>query len=320
MIIIQTLIRKNLYYSTYKSNFYFIKKVKDLNKKCNKPMKHIYILLIPIFFFILSCNENEAETEKTVIAKVYDNYLYLEDFKELAIEGMTAKDSAVIVKNKIDLWVKKQLMLNKAELNLSEKQKDVEKNVADYRASLLIYRYKQEFIKEKLDTNVTDNQVETYYKNNVNSFVMNGEAVKALFIKIPKNSNNIYEFKKVFFSKEEAPKDLLIYCKENIKSYSNFNNDWVFFFEISNMLPLKIAKPEIILKANDYIQTQDDDYYYFIKIYEYRLKGQKKPLKFVKEQIKSVILNKRKIEIVEELENTIYNNAVDNKNVKITAK
>lgn len=281
-------------------------------------MKYIYILLFIPLFFVSACDKKNPQSDKTVIATVFDKYLYLEDLRELSIEGMSAKDSSVIVKNKIDLWVKKQLMLNKAEIYLSDEQKDVEKNVEDYRASLLIYRYKQEFIKQKLDTNVSDEQVEKYYKENLNSFIMNGEAAKAILIKLPKGTENIFNFKKVFFAKTaNSQQELINYCKKNAIPYNNFDGEWVLFFEISNMLPVKIGKPEIVLKANDFLQVEDENFFYYVKFNEYRLKGEEKPLKFVKDQIRSVILNKRKVEIIDELENTIYSNAIESENVKI---
>jgi len=287
-------------------------------------MKNILQISKLLIFFslllIFSCGKNE-HGGKTVLAKVYDKYLYLEDIKELENQNMTPNDSAVMVRNIIDLWVKKQLMLNKADLYLSDEQKDVEENVEDYRASLLIYRYKQEFLKQKLDTVVTDAQVEKYYKENQESFMSNGESVIALLVKLPKNSNKINEFRNLFFSKSEKSKEnLLSFCKVNSLAFNNFSDDWVYFSEISNLLPIKISKPDDILKTTNIIQTEDNEFQYFVKIYKYRLKGEVSPLVFVEEQIKSVILNKRKIEIIEELESTIFQNALDNANVEIISK
>ena len=54
--------------------------------------------------------------------------------------------SISIIKNKIDLWVRKQTILKRAELNLTDEQKDIDDIVEDYRASLLIELFAEIFL------------------------------------------------------------------------------------------------------------------------------------------------------------------------------
>ena len=281
-------------------------------------MKNNLYLLVFTLFIVGSCNNFGNDEEKKALATVFDKSIYVEDLDDLIPEDTSPEDSLVLVKNKIDLWVKKQLMLHKAEMNLSEEQKDIEKKVEDYRASLLIYKYKQEFIKQKLDTVVTDSDVEEYLNMNTENFKLNKTAVKAVFILLPKSFDNFSVFKKLFYSSEEADYDKLIeLSKVNAEKYDNFNDKWIVFSDISNMLPSPITKPENFLKTTNTVHLQDKNYHYLVKINDYIMKGNVKPIQFVEDQIRSILLNKRKIALIKELEQNIYNNAIEHNNIKI---
>jgi len=278
------------------------------------------IKLISFFsalFLITACSSEEEMEGKIPLAKVFDKTLYIDDLEAVITENTTPEDSISIVKSSIDLWIKKQLLLNKAEINLPDVQKDIERNVEDYRASLLIYRYKQEIIKQKLDTNIADKQIEEYYNSNTKSFKINREAVIAEFVKLPKSIESKAEPKQLLTSnKEEDISKLKVYCNENEGIYDDFSGGWIMFSEISNLLPSKITNPENLLKSAKVFQFQDEDYFYFIKIHDFRLRGQIRPLVFVKEQIGSVLLNKRKKRLIEELERNIFDNAENHNNIK----
>ena len=71
------------------------------------------------------------------------------------------------------------------------------------------------------------------------------------------------------------------------------------------------------LKENDYIESEDKDYLYFIKILEYKISDQISPLQFVKDEIENIIINKRKLKLSNQLEEKIYNQAKKNNDFKI---
>ena len=100
----------------------------------------------------------------------------------------------------IDKWIRKQLLLEKAELNLTPSQKDVEIQLNDYRSSLLIYKYEQEWIKQNLDTVVAENEIREYYKLYSGNFILDENILKALYVKIPVFSPNIDKVKKWYKS------------------------------------------------------------------------------------------------------------------------
>ncbi len=63
--------------------------------------------------------------------------------------GITGADSIAMVRDFKERWIRNQLLLNKAELNLTDEEKNVEQQIENYRSSLLIYAYEQSYIRQQ---------------------------------------------------------------------------------------------------------------------------------------------------------------------------
>jgi hypothetical protein len=78
-----------------------------------------------VFILILfcSCSYFKADENPEVIARVKDNYLYKDEIKELIPSGTSKKDSVEIVRNFINRWAEQKLLIDAAEINLSDEKK-----------------------------------------------------------------------------------------------------------------------------------------------------------------------------------------------------
>ncbi len=268
-------------------------------------------------WFQVSCSGNSPHENKTPVARVYEQYLYFEDLSEFP-EGLSKEDSLILLNNKIELWTKKQLMLNKAEQNLSDEDKDISQIVEDYKASLLIDKYKREFLREKLDTTITDYEISTYYNQYSESFVSGRAIVKAHLLKIPVESDNYPKFKQLFSSnKSEDSTAIGQFIRRYAVLSNDYNSKWISFSELASMLPTTISNIDAELKTTSLIQQQDKDFYYLIRIDDYILRGDIKPLELVQEDITMLLINKKKTELINTLEINIYQNAVESGNIEI---
>lgn len=273
----------------------------------------IHLLIIAVLFIASGCNKKDTSTSsKEPIAKIHEKNLYLSDVEEVIPDGKSKEDSTMIAQNYIRNWIKKQLLLKKAENNLSKENKDIEKQIEEYRASLLIYRYQQQLIDQKLDTSVSREEIQEYYENNTSNFTLDKNLVKVLYIELPQNSPNISNVKTwISGDSEDNISKLKDYCYQYAKKYDDFDNNWIDFQELLNKIPLKINNPQRYLKYNDTMEEKDSLFHYFVKINEYKLKGSPAPVTYVEDKIKSVILNKRKHRLLEKLEKDLYNEALN---------
>ena len=270
----------------------------------------IYLTLISVFF--LGCKEEKDTSNKKPIAKIHEKNLYLSDVEDIIPDNKSEEDSTMIAESYIRNWIKKQLLLKKAENNLSEKNKDIQKQIEEYRSSLLIYRYQQQLIKQKLDTTVSEEEIQKYYDNHTSNFTLDRNLIKVLYVELPQNSPNISSVKSWMKSEnEEDISKLKDYCYQYAKKYDDFDNEWIEFERLITKIPIEINNPQRFLKYNKNLEEKDSLLHYFVKINDYKLKGTSAPVSYVKDKIKSVILNKRKHKLLEKLEKDLYNEALN---------
>lgn len=273
---------------------------------------HKLQVLIFIVVGLSACSTLENRSKEQTLARVYDKSLYLSDIQDIFPENVSNSDSAIILQNFVDKWVRKQLILQKAELNLTEVQKDVTLQLDEYRSSLLIYKYEQNLLAQKLDTIITREEVQAYYDENPSNFSLDKHIVKCLYIKLPIDAPNLYRIRQLYRSeREEDFRELESYCYQYAIKYDYFNEDWVTFESITRELPNEVRSPERYLRYNRYIEQQDSTNRYLVNIREYQLAGMVAPLPYVETRIRTIILNKRKVQFVNDLENNIYMDALN---------
>lgn len=280
-------------------------------------MKNIFYFL-SLFILLWGCGKDKEEEKEKPLAKVFDKYLYLEDIKGIIPEGTSSADSAAKITSYINNWVKRELLVKKAELNLADKDDAIKKMIDEYRADLLIHRYLNELIQQKLDTTITNEQIEAFYQKESAQFLLNFNVVKVLFVKISSDVKDLYKVRNLYRSSKEDDLDKLEkFCRENAATYDNFSNDWIAFSDILEYLPEKLENQKDFLKMNQSIETKDSLHNYYVHIKNYKLIGDISPIKFVKSNLKTIILNQRKSNLVAELEKDMFQNALNNGNVEI---
>ncbi|NOR74897.1 MAG: hypothetical protein GQ525_07040 [Draconibacterium sp.] len=269
-----------------------------------------YYIIIVAGIFIASCSSNN-NSGKIIVAKVGEKILYESDLFGITTTEMGKKDSSIIANDYIEKWVKQELLIQKANDNLTTTQKNVTRELNEYRNSLIIYKYKNELIKQRMDTTVTETQIENFYNSNLNTFKLNKNIVKAIFIKIPSDVANPSLLKTLIAdTSNEGLNELKEYCLQYAKGFDIFMDNWVNFETVKNNIPQEIDDVELFLSRNNLIELNDSNYYYLVKIQDYKLKNDLAPLNFVGNNIKKLILNKRKIEFLKEVEYNIYTEGI----------
>jgi hypothetical protein len=281
-------------------------------------------LLLPILvsgILFNACKSNSQNNGEDPLAKVGTNYLYPSELPSALTSNIKPIDSAQFQKKFVDNWVKKQLLLEQAEQNLSESDKDVSKQLEEYRSSLLIYKYQQMLLKQKLDTVITRDQVEKYYSGHNSGFVLNKPALRGIFIQLPRPSPDIDRVRSWCRSEDpEIQKSLENLCSQNARKYEFFINKWTSFETIQKYFPVKSGIGDWILRAYKVYETQDTSFTYLLSIRDYRLAGTPTPVDIVEDNIRSIILNKRKIDLLNQIENDIFNSAVSTSQVELFNK
>lgn len=281
-------------------------------------MNKIFLITL-IIIFLAGCNNNKNSVKRISVAGVGKEMLFYDEIPEIIHDGINEADSIAQVQNYINKWAKRELLIQKAEQNLSTEFKDeIDRQLEETRANLLIYQYQRQMMLEKLDTVITESELENYYVSNERSFVLGTNIVKALFIKLPVETPELYKIRNLARSNNQ--KDLLqleSYCYQFAEKYDDFNEEWVTMNRLSVELQEDIDNEENFLKRNSFFETSDSVSIYLVSIRDYRLRGAIAPYEYVKNDIKRIILNSRRFDFIQALENGLYNEALKENNFKI---
>lgn len=252
------------------------------------------------------------------VAKVGKHVLTMDDLKRNVPDYLDATDSALWADDYINKWVQRELLLMKAEEHLKDEMKDVTRELEEYRNSLIVYRYKNELMKQKMDTTVNEADVQKYLDENRENFILNHNIVKAIYIKVPLEFSNPDDIKDWCTSKDQAKLARLNeYCLSYAKAYDRFNDQWVMADLVLKNFPKEITDQQSFLSGNRFAETKDRNFYYFLAILDYKLAGQVSPNEYVYNDIRNLILNKEKIQFLQQIEKDIYQEGIESKKVKL---
>jgi len=280
----------------------------------NKLVKILFLI-----FIILGC-QNKKNEIRIPVAEVNKKILYYHQIPQMITRGLRGTDSIAAVQNYINKWAKHELLLMRAEANLSQNAKDeIANQLEETRANLLIYQYQRQLMQEKMDTVILESALEGYYANNETNFLLISNIVKALFIKLPVETPNISRIKSLAASNN--PIDILqleSLCYSFAERFDDFNENWISIDRLLVKLPEAISESEEnFLRRNTFYETSDSLSIYMIAIRDYKLRSTIAPYEHVKDDIRRISMNSRRFEFIQSLENGIYNDALKEKHFKI---
>ncbi len=273
-------------------------------------------------FIKMRSGRSEDDSDRKPVARVNNAYLYQDELAGIVPSSTSTEDSVSRVEAYIESWIRKQLLIQEATRKIDINEAEVERKILDYRYSIIAYEYQSFYVKQNLDTTVTAQEIETYYKENIDNFILKQNIVRATFIKVPKNAPNTRKIKNWVASNTESDKtELKSYCLSFSVAYHISDSTWMIFDELVRNSPLvEIPNKVQFLKTNPYYETDDENYLYFLKVDEYRISDNVSPQEFVRDEIINIILNKRKVELAKKLEDEVYNHALDTKEFEVYSR
>ena len=281
-------------------------------------MNRIFIVILIVFTFA-SCKSNNNQVKRIPVAKAGNVVLYYDEIPQQVKEGITPGDSAAVIRNYINKWAKRELMFLQAQVNLSpDLRNDIEKQLDETRVNLVVYEYQRMMMMQKMDTTISPKELENYYASNANSFMLTSNIVKALFIKLPVETPNLNKIRTLARSNNQKDlQELESLCFQFAEKFDDFNDEWISMDRLSIELKEDISNQENFLKKTSFYETGDSSSVYLVAINDYRLRGTLSPFEYVREDIKRIIWNNRRIKFIQALENGIYNEALKENEFKI---
>lgn len=283
-------------------------------------MKPTFFYLLLSLILLQSCDYFTFKKKVTpqAVARVNDTYLYKDDLMSIFTKDISKQDSIALVNNYINNWIKQQLLLSKAQLNLENRTNEFEDLVKQYREDLFINSYKEAVVKQYLDTVITDDDIDQFYLNNNEIFKLNEELVKLKYIKIGKEDSNKNELSKLF--KSTTYKDLERLKEKALFMKSHHLNDsiWIKYSDLLNEIPvLKTEDKQQLLKKDHFFQKEDSLSLYLVTIKKVLQSNEIAPKSYITPAIKQMILHQRKLLLLRNIEETLIKDATKKKQFEI---
>jgi hypothetical protein len=229
---------------------------------------------------------------------------------DLVPPGVVGEDSIGIIQRFISSWVRQQVILHNAENNLDEEKKDVTKELEEYRNSLIRYAYERELVAQHLDTVVSMAEIEAFYNANPGNFELKDNIIKVIYLKLNRNSPKLDRVRGWFKSENERDRKLLAeYAVQYALNYFLDDQSWLFFDDLVKEIPIRTYDQEQFLRNNRNIEIQDSSVLYLVSIRGFKIKNSLSPLSFEVNNIRNLIINQRKLKLIESMEQKAYETA-----------
>lgn len=277
----------------------------------------LYSLLVLTIFQACSTKTELQDTEdEQALVNVNGKILYKKEVNEFVPKGLNSTDSTLTAEAYIKMWIKNELIYEKAQDNLADKDK-IEELVNNYKQSLTIFTYQEQLLKERLSKKISDSEMRTYYNENPTQFELQNSLVKGLFLKVPLTASQLDDLKKWYKQgNESAIENIEKYSLQNAVIYDYFYNTWVELNEVMVNIPYIIKNEKQFLSSNQDLEVQDSSYVYMFHIKEYILAGNQAPYEYSEGKIKDIIINKKREDFIKQFEEDLYKTAIDNNQIK----
>lgn len=267
-------------------------------------------MLMAMALGFAGCRDFLAKSDRIVVAECYGTKLYAEDLVGVVPEGVSRFDSLSRVNAFVDSWVRRQLLIHQAENNLAIDQREFAKQIQDYRNSLVIYAYESQIIDQYLDTIVSEDEIAAYYEDHKENFQLRSTMVKAAYVIVKSDCRHIKEFKQLMSDRDTLllPRLDVMATHFAVSSYLDVDH-WIRLEELLDVVPIEIYNAESFLKKNRFVSFENDDLVYMVRFEDYLMEESVSPMELEQENIKNVILLKRKKDLLSRVHQELYERA-----------
>lgn len=283
----------------------------------NKSLNKILFVAAATLIWAACSSDKGANPSGKLMASVYGEELYASEISAALGSISSERDSNAAVKEFVNAWVKRQVLLHEAQEKLSDEEKDKSLQLDQYLNDLLVYELEQKIIGQKLDTAVSDLEINRYYNDNRSNFELKENIVRLIFFKLPSDLPKIDKLWSQFQKgRKEDLEELTLTAVETGGNFFRDEDVWLSFNDLVKEIPINTYNQENFLNNTKVIRLNDNKFVYFAKILDFKIRNSASPLEFERDKIKNIILNKRKVSTVQRYEEELIRKGEENNKIK----
>jgi len=265
-------------------------------------------LFIFTALLLTSCSNISDNNSNDLIARAGENFLYQNQLPSFSSE----QDSILRYLNYIETWAKEKILYDLSLTNLSQSKKnDLDLLVEKYKVDLYINSYKDLIVNSRIDSIVTDEEIESFYNINIDNFKLNENLLKYRYLKVPSDNINISRIRRYIQRLNESDREFL--DSLNFQFADLKINDTTWFTErevISSIEFINQKNKSNYMRINRFFELEDDKYINYFIVKDLLKSGNIPPLSYLYDRIKSNIINQRKLNLIQNINKEILNDAL----------
>ena len=265
-------------------------------------------LFIFTALLLTSCSNINDNNSNDLIARAGENFLYQNQLPSFSSE----QDSILRYLNYIETWAKEKILYDLSLTNLSQSKKnDLDILVEKYKVDLYINSYKDLIVNSRIDSIVTDQEIESFYNMNIDNFKLNENLLKYRYLKVPSDNININRIRRYIQRLNESDREFL--DSLNFQFADLKINDTMWFTErevISSIEFINQKNKSNYMRINRLYELEDDQYTNYFIVKDLLKSGNIPPLSYLYDRIKSNIINQRKLNLIQNINKEILNDAL----------
>jgi hypothetical protein len=246
-----------------------------------------------------------------VVAQVYQYKLYASEVRQGMPVGLSQEDSLTLVRDFIDTWVKEKLVLHEAEKKLSPREKNFDKEMMDYRNSLLINRYYDKLWSQDTVANrVTDREISDFARSLDSRYTVDKEIVRVNYVKLPSNSSLVEPVKSLLFDEHRRveEKETLVAMLGDSIEYLLDDEAWLYLDDLQNEVAFEI---DASAKGNARrIEKEVGDQKVLLVILDYRSQRSVNETKEERAAAGMLLMNQRRTDFINQYVQDLYDKAL----------
>ena len=265
-------------------------------------------LFIFTALLLTTCSTISDNNSNDLIARAGENFLYQNQLPSFSSE----EDSILRYLNYIETWAKEKILYDLSLSNLSQSKKnDLDLLVEKYKVDLYINSYKDLIVNSRIDSIVTDEEIESFYNRNIDNFKLNENLLKYRYLKVPSDNININRIRRYIQRLNESDREFL--DSLNFQFADLKINDTMWFTErevISSIEFINQKNKSNYMRINRLYEFEDDQYTNYFIVKDLLKSGNIPPLSYLYDRIKSNVINQRKLSLIQNINKEILNDAL----------
>ena len=238
-------------------------------------MEKTALILLCSLVMAAACGRTKTEglsADTEFVAQYRDSVLRMSDIVRQLPSGISAADSAALIRKISDRWIEGFLIEDLAAGQIDDMDR-IDALTAAYRRSLIADSYRRKMRRNGVQP-VDMDGVKAYYREHAADLLLESPIVKGLFIRIPVSSPHLEDIRQWMRQADPDSYDALENTgRREATAFRYFADQWTDFDAIAGEIPSRLGDGDRFVETTVDYETELNGTVYILHLTDYRKSG-----------------------------------------------